>query len=149
MKLELEPFYRFLYALDDFQVFALSMDLERLSLEDKPEGAGQPPERGGYHYPRRSYSNFSHPSKWQRTMVESLRCPFVELPEEVMGSLQAYGLKIGLGFRFRPGQGDFLLQELTLPRKEEKLKFMSSSLGISYYKAALKPMTIPALVAKN
>lgn len=115
------------------------MDLERLSLEDQSEGGAPLPVRGRYHYPTGSFSNFPHPSKWQRDLFESLGAPFVELPAELLDSLESYGLKMGLGFRFRPGQQHFLLQELRLPRKEEKLKFMSSSLGVSYYTAPLKP----------
>lgn len=39
---------------------------------------------------------------------------------------------MGLGFRFLPGQTEFLMQELQLPESFERLSFLSHSLSSSY-----------------
>lgn len=91
-------------------------------MEDKSEG-GAPstvapplPVRSRYHYTTGSFSNRIP----QHSLIETLRAPFVELPPEFMDSLQSYGLKMGLGFRFRPGQPNFLLRELRLPENSDR-----------------------------
>lgn len=70
-------------------------------------------------------------SLWIPPFIELLRAPFIEIPNKYQEeSLQKYDITLGFGFRFIPGQDDFLMHSLKLPSSFDRLSFLSSSLGL-------------------
>ncbi|KAL0292816.1 UNVERIFIED_CONTAM: hypothetical protein Sangu_3250300, partial [Sesamum angustifolium] len=70
-------------------------------------------------------------SLWIHPFIELLRAPFIEVPKEyIEKSLQKYDISLGFGFRFLPGQEDFIIQSLQLPQSFDRLSFLSRSLGL-------------------
>lgn len=100
------------------------MEYKAPSLEDKTgpssfssSSTSQPSYsyRDTYHYHRflecRTHSLFS------QSIIDQLRAPFIEISPNWMDSslVQSYDIKMGLSFRFLPGQPDYLEEELKLP----------------------------------
>lgn len=85
------------------------------------------------------------------SIVEKVRAPFIEVPRNIFtdsSSSHSYDLIMGLGFRFLPGQSNFLQHELRLPSSFDRLSFISNSLGLSrsplsaltYYSSGLRSL---------
>ena len=137
-----KSWYHFLYEIENLQMFALCKDFDDLSLEDNTGGSSSsssstslvPPSsygyRGTFHRFIRSWTH----SLWSQSINEQLRAPFIELPRHFMDSslFQSYDIRMVFGFRFLPGQSQFLIQELKLPESFDRLSFLSHSLGLSY-----------------
>ena len=84
--------------------------------------------RGTFHRILRSCTNSN-----LQSIIEQLRAPFIDIPRHLTdSSFQSYNIIMGLGFRFHPGQSEFLHQELMLPESFDRLSFLSNSLGLSY-----------------
>lgn len=140
--MEKKSLYNFLNEIENLQMFALCKDFDELSLEDNTGGSSssssstslvQPSSygyRGTFHPFLRSWAH----SLWSQSIIEQLRAPFIELPRHFMdsSSFQSYDIRMGFGFRFLPGQSQFLTQELKLPESFDRLSFLSHSLGLSY-----------------
>jgi len=138
--MENKEWYRFLYEIENLQMFALCKDFDDLSLEEGGSSSSSsstslvPPSsygyRGTFHRCLRSWTH----SLWSQSIIKQLRAPFIELPRNLMdsSSFQSYDIRIGLGFRFHPGQSEFLMQNLKLPESFDRLSFLSNSLGLSY-----------------
>lgn len=69
-----------------------------------------------------------------KSIIEKVQAPFIEFPRHFMDSLsfESYNLYINLGFRFHPGQSNFLINELKFPKCFDRLSLLSNSLGLSY-----------------
>lgn len=72
-------------------------------------------------------------SFFSQSIMEQLRAPFIEIPPNLMDSslVQSYDIKMGLSFRFLPGQPDYLEEELKLPESFDRLTLLCNSLGLS------------------
>ena len=134
----------FLSEVENLQMFALCKDFKNLSLEDDTVGSSSSSSSSSksivqpYSYGYRCTFNsllrsWTH-SLWGQSMIKQLRAPFIELPRRFMDSLpfQSYDICIGFGFRFLPGQQQYLLKELKLPESFDRLSFLRNSLGLSY-----------------
>lgn len=140
-----ESWYKFLNEIDNLQMFSLCKDFEELSLEDKTGGSSSSSTalvqsssygyRDTFHRFLRSCQN----SLLRPSIIEKVRAPFIDLPRHLIdsSSFQSYDIIIGLGFRFHPGQSQFLLHELKLPKSFDRLSFFSNSLGLSYNRRPL------------
>lgn len=134
----------FLSEIENLQMFALCKNFDALSLEDDTGGSSssssstrnvQPSSYGTFHPLLRSWT---HSLWWNQSIIEQLRAPFIDLPRHLLdSSFQSYNILMGLGFRFLPGQSEFLNQELKLPESFDRLSFLSHSLGLSYNSRAL------------
>lgn len=139
------PFKDILSEIENLQVFALCKEFDELSLEDNTGGSSsssstsqvQPSSygyRGTFHSFLRSWTH----SLWNQPIIEQLRAPFMDLPRHfIESSFQSYNILMGLGFRFLPGQSEFLHHELMLPESFDRLSFLSNSLGLSSHIGAL------------
>lgn len=104
-----KSWFRFLYEIDNLQMFALCKDFDELSLQDDRVGSSSSstslvqPSSYGY---RGSFLPFfrSLTPSWSRPFIEQLRAPFIEFPRHLMeSSFQSYDIRMGIGFRFLPG----------------------------------------------
>lgn len=144
MALERDLLFDLISAINNFQEFGLCMDFERLSLEDKPE-VGTQPSTSGDLYPTDSFSsNFPHPNNWQQSIIESLKAQFVEHPAGTGNVVQSRLPSLNICWRLLPGSSDypssdFISQELRSPLVVAVLKFIKSSLGLSYYTSPMAP----------
>ena len=116
--------------MENLQIFSLCKEFDELSLSEKEEKI--PNDIGpSSSYPKmlqysasvlRPLSTSYHAlnlhsftpslSPWLQAFIENLRAPFVDLPHHLF---QEYDIKMGIGFRFLPGQSDFLFNELKFP----------------------------------
>jgi hypothetical protein len=147
-----QKWYTFLNELENnLKIFALCKEFDALSLRDKVEGESSSSQdtvcsssstslvqRSSFGYRSTFHSflrNFTHSSPWSHPFTEQLRAPFVELPRHYIdsSSLRSYDIRMGIGFRFLPGQPDFLLQELKFKESFDRFSFLSNSLGLSYF----------------
>lgn len=137
--------YTFLSEIDNLQMFSLCKDFDELSLEDD-RGCSQssstsclsssstscvPPSSYGYRSIIDRFlrsSTHSH-SLWSKSISEQLRAPFIEFPRN---SSMSYDLLMGIGFRFLPGQTNFIQHDFNLPKSFDRLTLISNSLGLSY-----------------
>jgi hypothetical protein len=134
-------FLGFLHALEDMQLFSLCSDFDKLSLDEQVPAESEGTTTKLY-YPASNLERMRGrlTDHWQRTFIESLRAPFA--PADFLIPA-AHGIKLGVGFRFTPGQQKFLFRELMLPVYLDKLLVFSGELGLTYYTAPLNPSAIP------
>jgi hypothetical protein len=131
-----EFFHNFLSEMENLQMFALCKDFDELTLEDGGSSSSssttdrrtQPLSyRTSILHLLRNWKN----SVLSHSVIEKLGAPFIEIPRNLM-DLSSYNITMGLGFRFLPGQTDFLLKEFSLPESFDSFSFISNSLGLSY-----------------
>ena len=103
----------FLHEIENLQMFALCKDFDELSLEDDRS-------KSGYRGNSDRFSRYWTHDIWSVTLIEQLRAPFKEVPRGLMDSFQSYNIRMSLGFRFLPGQLQFLTQELKLPESFDR-----------------------------
>lgn len=145
-----KTWYRFLNEIENnLEMFSLCKDFDKLTLEDDtgcssssstsqvlPSSSStsqvQPSSYGYRDAIHRFLHSWTYSSLWSQSISEKLRAPFIELPQHLMESFQSYNIRMGLGFRFLPGQPQFLIQELKLPESFDRLSFISNNLGLSY-----------------
>lgn len=120
----------FLHEIENLQMFALCKDFDELSLEDNRSTNQVSPS--GYRGNIERFCRYWTHDIFSMTFIEQLRAPFKEVPRGLMDSFQSYNIRMSLGFRFLPGQPQFLIQELKLPECFDRLSFLSHSLGLSY-----------------
>lgn len=133
-----ECVYTFLSEIENLQMFALCKDFDKLSLKDdigpsQSSTSCVPSSSYGY---RCIIDRFLHSrthSLWCKSIIEQLRAPFIEFPRNLLSS-KSYDndIKMGIGFRFLPGQTEFLNQEFHLPKSFDRFSFLYNSLGLSY-----------------
>lgn len=77
-------------------------------------------------------------SYWCRSIIWKLRAPFKEIPCKLIDISSKHessnvkpSIYLSLGFRFLPGQSDFIFNILKLPESIERLSRLSDSLGLS------------------
>lgn len=146
--------YRFLCEIENLQMFSLCNDFDKLSLDDKIGGSSSTSTSNTTSstgiVKRSSYTNRDVYNRIvencrltviNRAIMEKTHAPFIDIPLSLLNSIsypaEAYDIKMGLGFRFLPGQSEFMLQELKLPESFERLSFIKDSLGLSYHSAPL------------
>lgn len=139
--------YRFLYEIENLQMFALCNDFDELSLEDKTGSSSSSssstsqvlPSSYGYRGTIHRFLRSLTHSLLGQSISKQLRAPFIEIPRHYMdsSSLQSYDVRIAIGYRFLPGQSQFLEHELQLPESFDRLSFLCNSLGLSYNSRAL------------
>lgn len=149
--MENPSWYNFLKEIENLQMFALCKDFEELSLEDDTGSSSsststsqvQPSSYGYRGTIHRFLRSWTH-SLWSHSISEKLRAPFIEIPRHFMDSspFESYDIRLGLGFRFLPGQPEFLFQNLMLPESFDRLSFLSNSLGLSYNSRALSALSL-------
>lgn len=155
--------YNLLYEIENLQIFALCNDFDELSLEDiapsmedkapsledntGPSSSSSSSTIQPYYSYRNTYHRFldcrTH-SLFSQSIIEQLRAPFIEIPPNLMDSslVQSNKLLMALGFRFHPGQNDFISQEFLLPESFDRISFLCNSLGLSYNSRALSARAI-------
>lgn len=141
-------FIRFLSEIENHQMFLLCKEFDNLSLEDNTVGSSsssssvlqpssssvvQPSSYYGYRSIIDRFLHSSRQSIWSQHLIEQTRAPIIEVPHNILSSslFNSYNIRMGLGFRFLPGQSQMLLKELRLPQSFERLSFLSDSLGLS------------------
>jgi hypothetical protein len=79
-----------------------------------------------------------------RSISDRLKAPFMNLPTDMISIPNELrhsipdSLRMGVGYRFLPGQVDFLINELAVQQDcIEKLSLISSKLGFSYSSSPL------------
>jgi len=123
-------------------IFYLCREFDKLSLEDKTGSESSSTsivQTSSYGY-RGNINSFIRSCKQSilnPSIIEKLRAPFIDLPRNFIESINSYDIIMGLGFRFHPGQSQFLQHELKLPKSFDRLSFLSNSLGLSYNSRAL------------
>lgn len=142
--MEIRTWYRFLSEIENLQMFSLCKDFDKLSLEDNTGGSSSSssslyssrslvfPSSYGYRGMINSFLDSCTHSLWSKHLIEQIRAPIIELPRNILSSFESYDIRMGLGFRFLPGQCQFLTQELRLPESFDRLSFLSDSIGLSY-----------------
>jgi len=139
-------FNRIISTIEDLKLFDLCREFGKLSLdEDEDNGESsstnqevvqhlssvQPSSYGSITSLLRSWNH----TPWNKSITKQLKAPFMEYPRSYMDALQcnkSEDLKMGFGFRFLPGQSEFLRQELKLPENFDKLTLIKNKMGLSY-----------------
>lgn len=134
--------------IDNWQVFTLCKEFHKLSLDESGSSSEEcgssssssssstslvKPSSYSYGAIPRFLHCFTH-SHWSQSIIKQLRAPFIEISRNYMDSslFQSYDIRMGLGFRFLPGQDEFIINELKLPESFDRLSILSDSLGLSY-----------------
>lgn len=77
-------------------------------------------------------------SELTRQIMEFTKSPFIDIPKTVTDlTTNSASYLLSLGFRFMPGQGDFLLKDLQLPETIDGLKGLRDKLGLTLAKDSL------------
>lgn len=80
----------------------------------------------------------TNPSAFTRSVIEMTKAPFLDIHKPIMDVTEkASSYMMSLGFRFMPGQGEFLVKELRTPDTLAGLRKLRDSLGLSLTKATL------------
>ncbi len=110
---------QFLSEIENLQMFSLCKEFDNLSLEDNTEGSSsssssvvQPSSYYGYRSMINRFLHSSRHSLWSKHLAEQIRAPIIEVPHRILSSslFDSYNIRMGLGFRFVPGQSRFLIQ---------------------------------------
>lgn len=124
--------YNIIKEIEKLSIFFLCKQFDDLSLDDvgSSSNSSNVGSSGGN---INSFLRSRIHSLWSTSINEQLRAPFIELPRNIINelSLQSYEISMGLGFRFLPGQTDFLGYDLTLPKSFDRLSFIWNNLGLS------------------
>lgn len=77
-------------------------------------------------------------SEFTRKVMDLTKEPFMDIPKTVMDlTSNSASYLISLGFRFMPGQSDFLFKNLRLPDTLDGLKGLRNTLGLTLAKETL------------
>lgn len=150
---------RFLSEIENLQMFSLCKEFDNLSLEDNTVGSSsssssvvqptsssvvQPSSYYGYRSMINRFLHSCRHSLWSKHLIEQIRAPIIEVPHRILSSslFDSYNIRMGLGFRFVPGQSQFLLKELQLPQSFDRLSFLSDSLGLPYNSVHLSSFSL-------
>lgn len=135
-----KSWYHLLNEIENLQMFSLCKDFDELTLEDNNGRSSSLSStsqvqtssygyRGTFHRFLRCWRH----SILSPSIIEKIRAPFIAIPRHFMDlSSFPYDISMGFGFRFLPGQSQFLAQELQLPESFDRLSLLSNSLGLSY-----------------
>lgn len=74
---------------------------------------------------------------WSQSIIDQLRAPYVDPPNNKMELFHSEGIDMSLGLRFFPGQNRFINTNFKLPYSFDRLSNLSESLGLSYYRRPL------------
>nr|GLL21609.1 unnamed protein product [Ipomoea trifida]GMD87872.1 Protein Ycf2 [Ipomoea batatas]GME06073.1 Protein Ycf2 [Ipomoea batatas]GME19731.1 Protein Ycf2 [Ipomoea batatas] len=138
---------RLLSSIDNLKLFDLCKEFGRLSLDENTDdntgessSSANQVQPSSYGSITRFLRSWRH-TPWNLSITEQLKAPFIEYPRAYMGSLpsDSCDLTMGFGFRFLPGQSEFLTQDLKLPESFDRLSFIKNTLGLSY--SSISPFT--------
>lgn len=140
-----------LSALDNLDVFTVTKKMGNLSLDDKNASSSS-----GLKLVSRSdvpnvmpmlsstssilerFKISSNHSEFTRKVMDLTKSPFMDIPKTVMDlTSNSSSYILSLGFRFMPGQGDFLFKDLRLPDTLDGLKGLRDNLGLTLSKDSL------------
>ncbi|XP_022159425.1 uncharacterized protein LOC111025849 [Momordica charantia] len=77
-------------------------------------------------------------SQFTRQVMDLTKLPFIDIPKTVTDlTSNSTSYILSLGFRFMPGQSDFLLKNLRLPETLDGLKGLRDQLGLTLAKDSL------------
>nr|GMD79487.1 Photosystem I PsaA/PsaB [Ipomoea batatas] len=120
---------RLLSSIDNLKLFDLCKEFGRLSLDENTDdntgessSSANQVQPSSYGSITRFLRSWRH-TPWNLSITEQLKAPFIEYPRAYMGSLpsDSCDLTMGFGFRFLPGQSEFLTQDLKLPESFDSL----------------------------
>jgi len=84
------------------------------------------------------FNKSSKHSEFTRKVMDLTKSPFMDIPKTVMDlTSNSASYILSLGFRFMPGQGDFLFKNLRLPDTLDGLKGLRENLGLTLAKDTL------------
>lgn len=84
------------------------------------------------------FKNSSKHSEFTRKVMDLTKSPFMDIPKTVLDlTSNSSSYLLSLGFRFLPGQSDFLFQNLRLPSSLDGLKGLRENLGLRLAKDTL------------
>lgn len=139
-----------LSVFDDFDLFNLCQDFDRLSLEEEDTASASSSKSIVPSVPSSSYRSSLHrlirlggdQPFFNESISRQIKAPFIELPRHIVEYLshKTYDVRLGLGFRFFPGQSQFLNHELNLSESFDQLVFLRKSLGLYQSKLSLQTM---------
>lgn len=142
-------FFNAVKAVDNFDIFNITNRMRNLSLNDNNTTSSSTSSSNFsiVSSPNIMYSSTSsiinrfrsmNHSEFTRQIMEFTKSPFIDIPKtitELTSNSASYLLS--LGFRFMPGQGDFLLKDLKLPETLDGLKGLRDNLGLTLSKDSL------------
>lgn len=80
----------------------------------------------------------TNPSAFTRNVIEMTKAPFVDIKQPFLNLTdKANSYMMTIGFRFMPGQGEFLIKELRAPDNLVGMRKLKESLGLSLSKGGL------------
>jgi hypothetical protein len=97
-----------------------------------------------YHYPRSvigshmskicNYMNNIQPPARLKEIINATHTPYVSLPHGLLECLSTNKVFMGLAYRYKPGQSDFLMHDFQIPACLDRFKILYGSLGLSMRK---------------
>ena len=80
----------------------------------------------------------TNPSAFTRNVIEMTKAPFFDIKNPIINLTEkANNYMMSIGFRFMPGQGEFLIKDLRAPDTLVGLRKLKDSLGLSLTKGSL------------
>lgn len=132
--LDREFFDNLLTGMDNLQVFSLTEEFGRLSLNDTGQSSNLSLTNRSWGGLFQSFLSSVRHSIWNQSINEQLRAPFVEIPRSFIESfqqIQTDSIRIGLGLRIHPES--FILNEFQMQQSSfNRLSIISDALGLYY-----------------
>lgn len=134
----------------NFDVFTLTERLRHLSLKDGSSSSSSSSSGAGLKNigllstltPTASilerFKIRTNPSAFTRNVIEMTKAPFLDIQNPIMNLTEkASSYMISIGFRFMPGQGEFIIKDLRAPDTLVGLRKLKDSLGLCLTKGGL------------
>lgn len=150
-------FFKAVSAVENLDVFTITKKMEKLSLDDQntSSSSNSSSSRNLSLVSRSDVQNTmsifsstssilerfkisSMHSEFTRKVMDLTKSPFMDIPKTVMDlTSNSASYLLSLGFRFMPGQGEFLFKNLKLPDTLDGLKGLRENLGLTLAKDSL------------
>lgn len=136
----MEFWFDFLEEINNLQMSALCKDFEALSLENRGSLSYTSLVQNMSDGYRERFLHCCRSSPLSQSFIEVLRAYFIDIPRTFLDSLKlkkSDNLRMCFCFRYKPGQDQYIHDDLQLPKSFDRLTFLSNSLGLSLNKTAL------------
>ncbi|CDP17413.1 unnamed protein product [Coffea canephora] len=144
-------FFRAVSAVENLDVFTITKKMGNLSLDDKNTSSSSNlslvsrsdvpntmPMFSSTSSILERFKRSSKHSEFTRKVMDLTKSPFMDIPKTVMDlTSNSASYLLSLGFRFMPGQGEFLFKNLRLPDTLDGLKGLRENLGLTLAKDTL------------
>lgn len=144
-------FFKAISAVENWDVFTITNKMRNLSLDDQNTSSSShlslvsrsdvPNTMPMFSSTSSILERFkisSKHSEFTRQVMDLTKSPFMDIPKTVMDlTSNSASYILSLGFRFMPGQGEFLFKNLRLPDTLDGLKGLRDNLGLTLAKDTL------------